>query len=173
MVPQIETVGLKLLLSFGYFQSTWFITFTAAFLQWSLDKFYFLLFFFFLLRGLIWIHHVPYLQWTHWTGPLYELCWKLDLNGRGDWVTLLCTEMTAESIRKSWKQWQKKLIGWRQMCEYAVSCLSLRQGKKLISNPLFDTLCGLHFPVWDISCSFTLSNYLCTAAAICSESTQS
>lgn len=31
----------------------------------------------------------------------------------------------------------------------------------------------LHFPVRDISCSFTLSNYLCTAAAICSESTQS
>lgn len=83
------------------------------------------------------------------------------------------TEMTAESIGKSWKQWQKKLIGWREMCEYAVSCLSSRKGKKLISNSLFDTLRGLHFPVRDISCSFTLTNYLCTAAAICSESTQS
>lgn len=48
------------------------------------------LFSFFLLRGLIWNHHVPYSCHTHWTGPLlYELCWKLDLNGRGDWVTLL------------------------------------------------------------------------------------
>lgn len=33
---------------------------------------------------------MPYSCHTHWTGPLlYELCWKLDLNGRGDWVTLL------------------------------------------------------------------------------------
>lgn len=137
MVPQIETVGLKLLLSFGYFQSTWFITFTAAFLQWSLDKFYFLLFFFFLLRGLIWIHHVPYLQWTHWTGPLYELCWKLDLNGRGDWVTLLwhwddswkhpkIMEAVAEKI-----DWLKRNVWIRSQL------LELEAGKETDFKPTF------------------------------------